>query len=52
MTKSIHVFIGTVNVPVLKSAFDLTFTHEHVHLVRIEQEKVHDECELTTIDHA
>ena len=52
MTKSIHVFIGPVNVPLLKSASDITFTHEHVHLVRIEQEKVHEECELTAIDQA
>ena len=48
MTKSIHVFIG----PVLKPAFDLTFTHEYVHLVRKEQERTHEECELAAIDHA
>ena len=41
-----------MNVPVLKSAFDLTFTHEHVHLVRKEQEKAQEESELTAIDHS
>ena len=51
MTESIHVFIGPENVPVLDSAFDLTFTHEHVHLERKEQEKAHVECELKAIDH-